>query len=255
MAKHSAEVVIEGLKKILIKEKEGMDEEVQGIVEMFMAELQGGMAASHQHDPDAQRLERGFDFFKNKIFDKNPEFFEALAKKQQPRFLVIGCSDSRVNPPTILNFNLGEAFMSRNIGNMVPQFDQLRHAEIGSVIEYAVKHLEVANILVMGHSHCGGIERLMELPDPTLTHDFLDEWVKIGLPAKNKVLEQCNHLGTEEQKRLVEKESVKNSMANLLTYPFVRNAVVNGTITLRGGYYNFDSGTFQQWKLCTKPMP
>lgn len=252
MAKKSAEVVVEGLKKILISE-EGLDEAVQGKVEKLIAELQGRKALPCC-DPDAQRLDDGFLFFKNNIFDKYPDLFSELAEAQHPKFLVFACSDSRVSPSTVLHFKPGEAFVGRNIGNMVPPFDQLRHTEIGSVIEYAVKALEVENILIMGHSRCGGIERLMNLPDDTQTYDFLDEWVKIGLPAKIKVLEEANHLPFEEQVTLCAKESVKNSMGNLLTYPFVRNAVVNGSITLRGGYYDFVNGTFEQWKMWTQPI-
>ncbi|XP_021292341.1 carbonic anhydrase 2-like isoform X1 [Herrania umbratica] len=254
MAKHSAEVVVEGLKKILIscREREGLDQEVQGKVERLIAELQGKRPP---FDPDARRIEDGFDFFKKNIYDQHPDYFRELAEGQHPRFLVFSCSDSRVSPSVVLNFKPGEAFGGRNIANMVPQFDQLRHTEIGSVIEYAVKALEVQNILVMGHSRCGGIERLMKLPDKSTTYDFIDQWVQIGLPAKLKVLAEANDLTFEEQCRLCEKESVKNSMANLLTYPFVRNAVVSGTLTLRGGYYDFVNGTFEQWKMCTEPMP
>ncbi|XP_052480907.1 carbonic anhydrase 2 [Gossypium raimondii] len=258
MAKHSAEVVVEGLKKILLNVQEELDEKVQSKVEKLIAELQG--REHHHHPPppppcdhDAQRLDDGFHFFKTNIFDKNRECFKKLAEDQHPKFLVISCSDSRVSPSVVLNFKPGEAFAGRNIANMVPQFDQLRHTEIGSVIEYAVKELQVDNILIMGHSRCGGIKRLMSLPDQTQTYDFIDEWVKIGLPAKKKVLEEAGDLCPEQQRTLCEKESVKNSMGNLLTYPFVRSAVVNGTLTLRGGYYDFVNGDFEQWKMCTKP--
>ncbi|XVF50311.1 hypothetical protein PTKIN_Ptkin04bG0086600 [Pterospermum kingtungense] len=258
MAKQSAEVVVEGLKKILISEEERLDEEIQEKVEKLIAELQGRKPHS-RCDPDAQRLDDGFLFFKDNIFDKHPECFHQLAKAQHPKFLVFACSDSRVSPSTVLNFKPGEAFVGRNIANMVPSFDQLRHTEIGSVIEYAVKALKVENILIIGHSRCGGIERLMSLPDDGShthdTYDFIDDWVKIGLPAKIKVLEEANDLPCEEQLTLCEKESVKNSMANLLAYPYVRNAVVNGSITLRGGYYDFVNGTFEHWKMCTKPVP
>ncbi|XP_022737025.1 carbonic anhydrase 2-like isoform X1 [Durio zibethinus] len=275
MAKQSAEVVVEGLKKILIEE-EGMDEEVQEKDKKLIAELQGRPLSP---DQDAQRLEDGFQFFKNNLFDKYPEIFHELAKGQHPKFLVFACSDSRVSPSIILNFKLGEAFVSRNIANMVPPFDQLRHTETGAVIEYAVtalqfcssfymvekitcnkgrkRRLQVENILIIGHSLCGGIQRLMDLPDEHCSHnhtyDFIDDWVKIGLPAKRKVLEEAYDLPLEEQIKLCEKESVKNSMANLLTYPYVRNAVENGIMTLRGGYYDFVEGTFEQWKLGPKP--
>ncbi|KAA3459680.1 carbonic anhydrase 2-like [Gossypium australe] len=259
--------------------QEELDEKVQSKVEKLIAELQG--REHHHHHPhphhppcdhDAQRLDDGFHFFKTNIFEyvynsqftsrithqrlitlisafKNRECFKKLAEAQHPKFLVFSCSDSRVSPSVVLNFKPGEAFVGRNIANMVPQFDQLRHIEIGSVIEYAVKSLQVDNILIMGHSRCGGIERLMSLPDHTQTYDFIDEWVKIGLPAKKKVLEEAGNLPPEQQLTLCEKESVKNSMGNLLTYPFVRSAVVNGTLTLRGGYYDFVNGDFKQWKI------
>ncbi|KAK8521460.1 hypothetical protein V6N12_005363 [Hibiscus sabdariffa] len=255
MAKQSAEVVVEGLKRILISEEQVLDEEVQAKVEILIAELQGKKHGPPLHckDPDARKLDHGFHFFKTSIFDAHPEYFSELAEGQHPKFLVVACSDSRVSPSVVLNFKPGEAFESRNIANMVPQFDQIRHTEIGSVIEYAIKSLQVDNILIMGHSRCGGIDRLMKLPDHTQTYDFIDEWVKIGLPAKKKVLQEAGDLPFEEQVILCEKESVRNSMANLLTYPFVRDAVVNGTLTLRGGYYDFVNGSFEQWKMCTRP--
>ncbi|XP_022737453.1 carbonic anhydrase 2-like [Durio zibethinus] len=231
-----------------------MDEQVQGKDEKLISELQGRPLSA---DQDAQRLEDGFQFFKNNLFDKCPEIFHELANGQHPKFLVFACSDSRVSPSIILNFKLGEAFVSRNIASMVPPFDQLRHTETGAVIEYAVKALEVENILIIGHSRCGGIKRLMELPDEHCSHnhtyDFIDDWVKIGLPAKRKVLEEANDMPLEEQTKRCEKESVNNSMENLLTYPYVRNAVEKGIMTLRGGYYDFVEGTFKQWKMGPKP--
>ncbi|KAK3018537.1 hypothetical protein RJ639_003894 [Escallonia herrerae] len=88
------------------------------------------------------RIERGFIHFKATEFDKYPDYYRELAQAQSPKFLVVACSDSRVCPSNILNFRPGEAFMTRNIANMVPKFDQVRHTESGAVIEYAVTALE-----------------------------------------------------------------------------------------------------------------
>ncbi|KAE8709632.1 Carbonic anhydrase 2, CA2 isoform 1 [Hibiscus syriacus] len=239
MAKQSAEVGVEGLKKILISEERVVDEEVQAKVEKLITELHETKHLPPK-DPDAQRLDHGFHFFKTKYLTHIQSISVNLQKASIPS-----------KPLGRSQLQAGEAFVGRNIANMVPQFDQLRHTEIGAVIEYAVKSLQVDNILVMGHSRCGGIERLMSLPDCAQTYDFIDEWVKIGLPAKKKVLQEAGDLPSEQQLTLVEKESVRNSMANLLTYPFVRDAVVNGTMTLRGGYYDFVNGSFEQWKMCT----
>ncbi|KAA3459681.1 carbonic anhydrase 2-like [Gossypium australe] len=245
---YSADVVVEGLRKILISEEVRLDEEVQGKVEMLIAELQRRIPF-RVTDEDAQTLYDGFQSFKTNIFDQHPNLFSELAKAQHPRYLVFACSDSRVSPSTIFNFMPGQAFVSRNIANMVPPFDQLRHTETGAVIEYAIKALKVNNILVIGHSRCGGVERLMNLPDDPHSHtyDFIDDWVKIGLPAKKKVLDENGDLSC------LEKESVNNSLGNLMTYPYVRDAMMSGQLALRGGYYDFVNGHFEQWRAFTPP--
>ncbi|KAB2001459.1 hypothetical protein ES319_D12G303500v1 [Gossypium barbadense] len=253
---YSADVVVEGLRKILISEEVKLDEEVQGKVETLIAELQGRIPFPVP-DEDAQTLYNGFQSFKINVFDQHPNLFSQLATAQHPRYLVFACSDSRVSPSTIFNFMPGRTFVSRNIANMVPPFDQLRHTETGAVIEYAIKALKVHNILVIGHSRCGGVERLMNLPDDSDSHtyDFIDDWVKIGLPAKKKVLEENSGLPSEEQLKLCEKESVNNSLGNLLTYPYVRDAMTSGQLALRGGYYDFVNGHFEQWRAFTPAPP
>ncbi|KAI7728455.1 hypothetical protein M8C21_027040, partial [Ambrosia artemisiifolia] len=115
-------------------------------------------------------------------------------------FLIFGCSDSRVSPTNILNLRPGEAFMARNIANLVPEFNKLKHAGVGAIIEYAILALNVEVILVIGHSRCGGIERLISLPD-----DFIDDWVSIGEPAKAKVIAEHPEASGEELQTLVEK--------------------------------------------------
>ncbi|KAF7838333.1 carbonic anhydrase 2-like [Senna tora] len=79
--------------------------------------------------------------------------------------MVFACSDSRVSPTMILNFQPGEAFMVRNIANMVPPFDQVRYTGVGAILEYGITALKIPNIVVIGHSRCGGIQRLMTHPE------------------------------------------------------------------------------------------
>lgn len=140
--------------------------------------------------------------------------------------------------------------MVRNIANMVPPHDQKRHSGMGAAIEYAVLHLKVENILVIGHSCCGGIKGLMSIPDDGTTQsDFIEEWVNIAKVAKAKVMAECNHLDFTEQCTLLEKEAVNISLGYLLTYPFVRDAVVKKTLSLKGGHYDFVKGSFELWNL------
>lgn len=259
MAKQSCEVAIEELKKLL-REKEELNGVAASKLEELISELQLQGCHPHPHpfDPAEMRIIEGFTDFKKNIFDKNPDLFKCLAEKQHPKFLVFACSDSRVSPSVILNFQPGEAFMIRNIANMVPPFNQLRYSGVGAVIEYAITALEVENILVIGHSRCGGIKRLMSHPeDGSAPYDFIDDWMKIGLPAKVKVLRENEGSDPKELCKFCEKESVNNSLVNLLTYPYVDREIRNKKLALLGGYYDFVVGEFKLWKYnshFTKPI-
>uniref|UniRef100_A0A803P8L0 Carbonic anhydrase n=1 Tax=Cannabis sativa TaxID=3483 RepID=A0A803P8L0_CANSA len=200
-------------------------------------------------DP-VQKIVHGFKHFLSNKFHKYPCLFNELADSQSPKFLVFACSDSRVSPSHILNFQPGEAFMARNIGNLIPLFDTLKYSGVGSIIEYAVKNLKVENILVIGHSRCGGIERLMSYPeDGSARLDFIDDWVSIAQAAKDKVKAEHSHLSFEEQWDICAEEAVNISLKNLHSYPFVQRGVEEKTITLRGGYYDFVGGSFKLWEL------
>ncbi|KAJ4824501.1 hypothetical protein Tsubulata_031580 [Turnera subulata] len=248
MAKNYAEA-IEGLKKH--SEKEELEATEAAKVEKITAGLQNVSCECHGEPFDpVQRIIEGFMHFKTEEFDKHRDFYDKLAKGQEPKFMVFSCSDSRVAPSYILDFKPGEAFAFRNIANLVPPFDQIKYTGVGAALEYAVNHLKVCYILVIGHSECGGIEGLMNLPeDGTTTTDFVQQWVKIGWPAREKVLRENGDLCFKEQCKLCEREAVNVSLANLLTYPFVRDGLANKTLGLMGGHYDFVNGAFELWLL------
>ncbi|KAF3524869.1 hypothetical protein F2Q69_00046307 [Brassica cretica] len=170
------------------------------------------------------------------------------------KFLVFACSDSRVSPAHVLNFQPGEAFEIRNIANMVPLFDKTQHSGTGAAMEYPITKLNVENILVIGHSRCGGIEALMSIEDDAAPNKsiFIEDWVKIGTAAKNRIKQEFGDLSFEEQCTLCEKEAVNVTLANLLSYPFVRERVEKGKLALRGAHYDFVNGTFELWELDVK---
>ncbi|KAJ8451637.1 hypothetical protein Cgig2_018271 [Carnegiea gigantea] len=245
MAGKAYEEAIAGLNKLL-SEKGGLDDVAAEKINQVTAELQ---ATKTGFDP-VERIKSGFLRFKTEKYDKNPALYGELAKGQSPKFLVFACSDSRVCPSHILDFQPGEAFMVRNIANMVPPYDKIRFHGTGAAIEYAVVHLKVENIVVIGHSCCGGIKGLMSIPDDgTISSDFIEEWVKICHTARSKVKSEHNSLEFTEQCTNCEKEAVNVSIGNLLTYPFVREAVVKKTLALKGAHYDFVKGTFELWNL------
>ncbi|XP_072089554.1 beta carbonic anhydrase 5, chloroplastic isoform X3 [Arachis hypogaea] len=119
--------------------------------------------------------DRFLGFKKNKYL-KNIEHFQELAQAQAPKFMVIACADSRVCPSHILGFHPGEAFMIRNVGNLVPPFES-GPSETNAALEFAVNTLEVEHILVIGHSCCGGIRALMSMQDDA--NERLNCWILV----------------------------------------------------------------------------
>lgn len=200
-------------------------------------------------DP-VQKLKNGFCRFKKEVYLKDTDLFSKLSKGQSPKFMVFACSDSRVCPSHVLKFNLGEAFVVRNIANMVAPYEKNEYPGTSAAVEYAVLHLKVEHIIVMGHSCCGGIKALMSMPDDGTTQTaFIEDWIKIGKEARSKVKKLQGSLPFDQQCSVCEKEAVNVSLTNLLTFPFVRDAVLKGTLSLHGGYYNFVDGTFKRWSF------
>ncbi|XP_042497246.1 carbonic anhydrase 2-like [Macadamia integrifolia] len=246
MGNESYETALAGLTKLL--SVKGDQEPIATTkIDQVTEELQGVDSQSFNL---VERMKTGFIHFKKEKYEKNLTLYDDLAKGQSPKFMVFACSDSRVCPSNILNLQPGEAFMVRNIANMVPPYDQTRYSGVGAAIEYAVLHLKVENIVVIGHSCCGGIKGLMSLPDDGSTStDFIEEWVKICLPAKEKVKSENGSLPLPQQCSECEKEAVNVSLSNLLTYPFVRDGLMKKSLALKGGYYDFINGSFELWGL------
>ncbi|MED6106563.1 Beta carbonic anhydrase 5, chloroplastic [Stylosanthes scabra] len=191
--------------------------------------------------------DRFFRFKKNKYM-KNIEQFQELALAQAPKFMVIACADSRVCPSHILGFQPGEAFMIRNVGNLVPPFES-GPSETNAALEFAVNTLKVEHILVIGHSCCGGIRALMSMQDDANESSFINSWVVVGKNAKIKTKAAASQLDFDQQCKHCEKESVNHSLLNLLTYPWIEEKVADGQLNVHGGYYDFIDCSFEKWTM------
>ncbi|MED6184442.1 hypothetical protein PIB30_047453 [Stylosanthes scabra] len=124
----------------LLKEKAELGTVAAAKIKQLTAELEA--AGSSPFNPD-ERIRTGFDHFKKEKFEKNPDLYGNLAEGQSPKFMVFACSDSRVCPSHVLDFQPGEAFVVRNIASMVPPYEKTKYAGTGAAIEYAVLHLKV----------------------------------------------------------------------------------------------------------------
>ncbi|KAL7110303.1 hypothetical protein ACP275_05G016300 [Erythranthe tilingii] len=253
MKKDTYEEAIEGLEKLL-SEKDELKSIAAAKVRRLTAELAGPAEIGAVESDPVKRIQTGFDHFKKEKYEKQIALYWKLAQGQTPKFLVFACSDSRVCPSHVLNFQPGEAFVVRNVANMVPSFDQKKYSGVGAAIEFALLELKVENILVIGHSCCAGIRNLMSVPDDSATRsDFIEGWVSICKAAKATVQKQSSHLSFDDQCTQLEKEAVNISLANLLSYPFVNEAVVTKkTLLLKGAHYDFVKGSFELWDLNSK---
>ncbi len=169
--------------------------------------------------------------------------FEELSRLgQRPRALVIACSDSRTDPQVVFNAAPGELFVVRNVANLAPPYgpDEKPHG-VSSAIEFAVRALRVREIVIMGHAMCGGIHALLN-GAPSEVSDFVGQWVRIAEPARQRAIQAP----VEQQQDLCEHESVRLSLANLMTFPWIKSAVEAGELELHGCFFDIRSGVLER---------
>ena len=184
----------------------------------------------------------GYRRFRQGYYKQHGSLYRDLAiRGQKPETMMIGCSDSRVDPAITFDTSPGEVFMVRNVAAIVPPYapDGHHHAT-SSALEFAVKGLEVRNIVVLGHARCGGIAALMRGEDAPPT-DFIGLWTSILAPAREKALEQSPHDHVHAQE-LCEQEGVRVSCANLHTYPWIAERVRGGKLVIHGWYFDLTTG-------------
>jgi carbonic anhydrase len=178
-------------------------------------------------------------------------FDDLVVNGQHPSVMCIACSDSRVDPAIVTGSKPGELFMVRNVAALVPKFEQAadaQHHGTSAALQYGVTALEVSDLVVFGHAHCGGIGALMstDLKDKEHTNqDFIENWVSIGLPAKERVLAKYPNEGKQAQNHLCERESTLVSVENLMTFPWIKERVDDGRLTLHAWYFNLENASIE----------
>src|ERR1700720_43077 len=185
----------------------------------------------------------GYRRFRTGTWRNERARFDALSKfGQRPRALVIGCSDSRTDPQMVFNAAPGELFVIRNVANLVPPYgpDDQPHG-ISAAIEFAVRALKVPQISVMGHAMCGGIAALLN-GAPAEVSDFVGQWVGIAEPARRRAMPAP----AERRQDVCEHESVRLLLDNLMNFPWIKDAVEAGHITLHGCFFDIRSGILER---------
>ncbi|CAA0085283.1 Carbonic anhydrase 1 [Starkeya nomas] len=191
------------------------------------------------------KLLDGYRRFRATSWPERKALFERLAARgQRPQTLIIACSDSRVDPSMIFDAGPGELFVVRNVANLVPPYTAPDHAHHGTsaAIEFAVRVLEVSEIVVLGHALCGGAGALIDGAPPQ-AQDFLPDWIKIAGPARDIALNLSSD--PAERRTILEHQCVKLSLRNLETFPWVRERLDEGRLVLHGAYFAVATGVLE----------
>ena len=185
--------------------------------------------------------------WKESSFAQEKDHFERLAKEgQSPKYMIISCVDSRVDPNAIFKSKAGEMLVHRNIANIVPPYSQLtEHSGTIAAIEFGVTALNIKNIIIIGHSGCGGIKNGYHMCHENNFDDnsSISNWLKLLRPVYDNISGE----GNDEKVKYMEKESIIVSLENLSKYPFINAEVKSGEIMLYGVWNDIGSGSIETY--------
>ena len=199
----------------------------------------------HPHSLELAGLLDGYRRFRATSWTQRRERWKELREGQQPRVMVIACSDSRVDPAQVFDVDPGEIFVVRNVAALVPPFETTPgHHGVSAALEFAVQFLKVREIVVMGHGMCGGckaaLTQSMHGEEPG-RGGFIANWIDLLDNAREGVV--AKH-GTEGRlaERAMEQAGVKVSLANLRSFPCVAELEQQGRLRLRGAFFAISDG-------------
>jgi carbonic anhydrase len=184
-----------------------------------------------------EELLEGYRKFRSEIWPAERARYEALAHwGQSPETMILACSDSRADPQTIFSAVPGELFVLRNVAAIAPpyQADSPGYHGASAAIEFGVRVLKVSRLVVMGHAQCGGVRALV-YGAPPQARDFVASWVEIGRPALQAA-------GLSPRLDEVEAGVVRVSLNNLMTFPWIAEAVAAGRLSLHGFVFDIHTG-------------
>lgn len=188
-----------------------------------------------------KKLIKGVQQFRDTYYAQNPELFEQLSQGQSPRVLFISCSDSRVDPALITQTDLGEIFVIRNAGNIVPPYGATNGGE-GATIEYAISALNIDQVIICGHSHCGAMKGLLKLNQLQEKLPLVYDWLKHTEATRQLLNDNHANLDFDGRLEIAVAENVLTQIENLKTYPVVRSRLYQEKLSIYAWVYHIESG-------------
>lgn len=193
---------------------------------------------------EIKKLISGYEKFHQQYFVENPDLYNQLFQGQSPKFLIISCCDSRVHPAQIMSTEPGDIFVVRNVANLVPiNEDDGKSHGTSAAMEFAIMHLQVRHVIIMGHSQCGGIKALMEGEHGSSDYGFIDPWMRNAAGAREQVLQEHGDKPFDEQCLHCERAAIGVSLQNIMTFPWVKERVEAGNLFVHGWHFDIGSGS------------
>lgn len=202
--------------------------------------------------PDIKTLKDGIVSFAKRNCYEGSAYNQTVTEGQTPKIMIVSCSDSMVDPAVLMNAGAGELFIHRNIAGLVPPYqaeERDKYHGTSAVIEYGVTGLNIEHLIVLGHGNCGGIKSMVQ-DHVHVGHDsFVAAWMRIAKPVFNKLADLPDGCSLTEKQHICEKEAIILSLNNLMTFPWVKERVEKGLLTIHG--WHFDRGAFSTYDLKT----
>ncbi len=194
--------------------------------------------------PFPPSLISGYRTFRDgRLAGERTRYRELAEHGQKPQTMVIACCDSRAAPETIFDAGPGELFVIRNVANLVPPYDPgSGYRSVPAALEFAVNGLQVGNIVVLGHARCGGISAALHpANEPLSPGDFIGTWMELLAPALAAVADD-QELDPAASQTIMERLSIRQSIANLRSFPWVSEREAQGRLTLHGAWFDIANG-------------
>ena len=191
--------------------------------------------------------------FRKNEYHSGRTLMPRLATGQRPGVMMIGCSDSRVDPALICGAGPGEVFTVRNVANLVPPYDPRggRGDSVRAALEYGVGTLGVSHVVVFGHAHCGGVRAMIDAARGAAPESgFIGSWLAVASAVLGQVLAELTAGGRADPTAdalpacadVVERRSILNSVDNLRGYPWIRERIEAGALAVHGWWFDLDDG-------------
>ena len=218
----------------------------------------GGRAAARAGKrtmDEFDELLTGYGTFRDTTYEENRRLYRDLAEHgQDPKVMVVACCDSRVDPTTVFNAPPGSLFVVRNVANLVPPYEP--HGDYhgtSAALEFAVTGLGVRSIVVLGHASCGGVRAFLDgAYDRAASGRFIAKWMSIMKAALSIALTEGRSRDAESTQRVLEQAAIGISLENLETFPFVKERLEDGTLSLHGAYFDIGTGTLYRYRADEK---